>query len=166
MDLFEDCININAVNCYCQNPGSYEVSCCRKEVLRLIEKYQPKVVFLFGLEAVTSVIGTRWKRDLGGIMKWRGWTIPDQDLKCWICPTLHPKEIQDSELHYHTVFNRDLQNALEKLEEKFPRHKSPNITILDEDLTPLQGITSGLVAFDYETTGLKPHAPGHRIIVS
>jgi hypothetical protein len=42
-------------------------------------------------------------------------------------------------------------------------YKEPVIEII-QDLSVLNSITSGRVAFDFETDGLKPHAIGHRII--
>ena len=43
------------------------------------------------------------------------------------------------------------------------KYVEPEIEII-EDLSILNKITPYEIAFDYETTGLKPHAPGHRIV--
>ena len=54
IDLFEDCLNINAVNCRPMNdkeenraPTNYEMDCCRGMILQTICDRQPKVVVLF-----------------------------------------------------------------------------------------------------------------------
>ena len=65
----------------------------KKLALKIIEKYKPKVIILLGGSSLLSMIGYRWKKDLGGITKWRGWTIPDRDFKAWICPTFHPSYV-------------------------------------------------------------------------
>ena len=171
IDLFEDCLNLNSVNC---NPGKeknktktpteHEINCCRKRVLRIIKEYQPKLIMLFGIDPVKSIIGYRWKKDLGGIFKWHGWTIPDKDFKCWICPTFHPGFVQAAETEVETVWERDLKRALNKAEEPLPKYPKPEMEFI-EDLSVLNGIPNGaMVAIDYETTGLKPHAKGHRIV--
>lgn len=172
VDLFEDCLNINAVHCRPTDengnnraPTNYEIECCRRTTLKVIRDYKPKVIVLLGNSAVYSLIGHRWKRDLGGITKWRGFTIPDQDFQAWICPTFHPSFIERSEDGgaEETVWLQDLRQAFEKLQvSSFPVHKEPDVRIID-DLSVLSKI-KGNVAFDYETTGLKPHASGHRIV--
>lgn len=169
IDLFEDCININAVNCRPMSKGNnrtptnYEIDCCRKSLLKAIDEYQPKVIVLLGGPALHSIIGHRWKKSLEGISKWRGWCIPDKDFKAWICPVFHPSYISRSEDVVEIIWKQDLEEAIKKVDEPLPRYRKPNIEII-EDLSVLSTIKSDLVAFDYETTGIKPNAPGHRIV--
>lgn len=181
IDLFEDCININALRCRPSTrganraPTAKEINCCRQYVIKNIIKYQPKVIILLGNVAITSVIGERWKRDLGTITKWRGWTIPDQDYKAWICPTFHPSYVERSKderrLDINTIWTNDLRQAFTILKNPFPPYEEPTIDVVD-DLSVLRNSKLGTqsmmvmphVAIDYETTGLKPHAAGHRIV--
>ena len=145
-------------------PTNLEVDCCRKSILQIIDDCQPKVIVLFGGSALYSALGKRWKRDLGGISKWRGFTIPDRDFKAWVCPTFHPSYVERSDGgEVETIWAQDLEQAIKKVKEPLPLFKKPRITVLT-DLTPLKDIKCSLVAFDYETTGIKPHAPGHRIV--
>ena len=167
IDLFDDCLNINAVNCRPPNnssPDSFQIGCCRKRILNTIEQYKPKLIMLFGNAAVSSVIGHRWRKELGGIMKWRGWTIPDQDFKAWICPTFHPSYVERTNAQeVDVIWENDIKQAFELLDVQFPVHKDPDIEIID-DLKVLNDIKDTTIAFDYETTGRKPHATGHRIV--
>jgi DNA polymerase len=172
IDLFEDCLNINAVNCRPTDTGGnnraptpHELSCCRNVIVsKVIREYQPNLIVLFGGSAVYSLIGHRWKKELGGISKWRGWTIPDQDYRAWICPVFHPSFVERSDDEVtQVIWEQDLQNALSKVKETLPRYKEPKIEIID-NLDILNDITVDMVAFDFETTGLKPHASGHRIV--
>ena len=167
VDLFEDCLNINAVNCRPmknKTPSNSEIDCCRKTILQVIEDCQPKVIVVLGGSALYSLLGKRWKRDLGGISKWRGFCIPDRDFKAWVCPTFHPSYVERSDgAEVETVWTQDLERTLKKVNEPQPLFKKPRITVLT-DLTPLKDIKCNLAAFDYETTGIKPHAPGHRIV--
>jgi uracil-DNA glycosylase len=171
IDLFDDCLSINAVNCRPVDkngnnraPTNYEMDCCRRHVLQTIEQYKPKLIIPLGTAAVYSLIGHRWKKDLGTISKWRGWTIPDQDFQTWICPTFHPSYVERSDNGPElTVWVLDLKRAFEMLSQPFLKHVEPRIDII-EDLYILTNITNPEIAFDYETTGLKPHAEGHRIV--
>jgi hypothetical protein len=122
------------------------------------------VIVLLGNAAVYSLVGHRWHKDLGGITKWRGWTIPDQDFQTWICPTFHPSFVERSEAtDVSIIWEEDLEQAIACAIIDYPLYVTPEIEIIT-DLAPLNDITSGEVAFDYETTGLKPHASGHRIV--
>jgi len=191
IDLFEDCININAVNCRPidevgknAKPTSHQIDCCRDMmVLKAIKQYKPKVIILLGESAVTSIIGYRWKKNLGGnengtskksgiISKWRGWAIPDQDFQTWICPTFHPSYvIREDKPEIDTIWKLDLEQAFEYVKKPFPVWKEPNIeTITDLSIfdNPKFGRSKYFVmnqaVLDFETTGLKPHAKGHEII--
>ena len=169
IDLFEDCLNANAVNCRPINkeenrpPTNYEVDCCRKNVLKVIDEHQPKVIVILGGSALHSILGHRWKKDLGGISKWRGFAIPDKDLKAWVCPTFHPSYVSREEGAVEVIWMQDLEQAIKKVDEPLPRYRKPKIEII-EDLSILSTIKTSQVAIDYETTGLKPHAVGHRIV--
>jgi uracil-DNA glycosylase family 4 len=183
IDLFEDCLNINAVLCRPTDkegnnraPTNFEAECCRRSVLKVINEYKPKVIVLFGNVAIFSLIGHRWKKDLGGITKWRGWTIPDQDFKTWICPTFHPSYIErantnpykrDEDQHSveETIWIQDLEQAIAIRKKPFPFYVEPKIEIIRDLSILTQKIKAGArIAFDYETTGLKPQGFGHRIV--
>lgn len=182
VNLFEDCLSVNAVNCRPigpkgnRAPNSFEISCCREQVVSpTVESQQPHVIMLFGASAVESIIGQSWRRDLGPISKWRGWTIPDQSLKAWVCPTFHPSYI-DREEHRDevlTVWRRDLERALSTVDREVPSYsdRPDSVVILegDDEIVPvleriIRGEEGTLCAFDYETTGLKPQAEGHGIV--
>ena len=97
IDLFDDCISLNAINCRPpdnRNPSPNELNCCREvKVIKAITDFNPEKIILLGTSALTSFLGHRWKKSLGGITKWRGWNIPDQQYKAWVCPTFHPSYV-------------------------------------------------------------------------
>lgn len=168
IDLFKDCININALRCHphtelTTSKKTSAINSCRKYVLEAIEKYKPHVIVLFGDLAVKSVIGHRWKKDLGTIAKWRGFLIPDQDFKSWICPTISPTFVSESELEVEVIFSQDIKRIAGIVREPVPIYKEPEIHYID-DLSILNEIKHGTISFDYETTGIKPHAEGHQIV--
>lgn len=166
IDLFEDCLNITANKCapHKQTITPYQMTCCRKYVLEIIKTYNPAVVVLFGQNAIFSVIGTYWKKDLGALAKWRGWMIPDQTFETWICPTFHPDEVDvENNKDILTVWENDIKQAVGLINTPFRKYIVPNIDII-EDLSVLNEIEKGAIAIDYETTALKPHAEGQRIV--
>ncbi len=168
IDLFKDCLSINALDCRTNKaPKNHEIDCCRKFTLSVIKQYKPKVIIVLGTAALYSLIGHRWKKNFGSINKWRGWTIPDQDLKVWICPIFHPSYILHAQdrTEFRTVWIQDLKKAIKYRNKKFLKHKEPKIKILKEnELKVLSTIKKGIAVFDYETTGLKPHAKEHKIV--
>lgn len=183
VDLFEDCLNINAVNCRATEEGGsnraptgYEISCCgRIKVFPAIEEHNPNVIILLGHAAVQSVIGPRWKKDLGKISKWRGWIIPDRELNAWVCPVFHPSYVQRSEQDgkrvVKNIWLRDLQRALGMAHVPLPVHlNEKEQVVIVEDSKELTKVLTELrdgptpLALDFETTGLKPHAEGHKIV--
>ena len=172
IDVFEDCLNINAVNCRPMDtagdnrePTPHEIACCRSRVWQIIEEKKPKIIIALGSMGITSLLGHRWKKNLGGITKWRGWRIPDRDMKGWLCPTFHPSYINRLQTdEANTIWQQDLSAAFSMLKKPYPIQEDDTkcVHILDspEDLPPFPDV----VAFDYETTGLKPQAKGHRIV--
>jgi uracil-DNA glycosylase family 4 len=167
INLFEDCLSINAVNCRPPKdrlPADNEIICCRNvHVFQVIEEYKPHVILLLGGSALFSFLGHRWKRKLGSIDKWRGWTIPDRDYKAWVCPTFHPLYVANmGRKEVDVIWKEDIRNALKKVREQLPAFFAPKIHYI-KDLSPLNDIR-GLSAFDYETTGLKPYSQKQKVI--
>jgi len=176
INLERDCVKIDAISCYPGNADitSYQVELCRPNVFNVIDKMKPSLIIALGGTAVESLIGHRFKKNIDGITKWRGWSIPDRDLNCWVCPTFHPTYVMqqvERNPSYETVFNRDIKNALCNLGKKLPYYEREQdcIEIISgrrvyDYLKKLNACQLCEFAFDYETTGLKPHAPGHEII--
>jgi DNA polymerase len=167
IDIFDDCVNVNSVNCRPKNnktPTDIQIACCREVMVEdMIKEYNPDLIMLFGTSAVKSFMKHRWRKNLQGINRWRGWTIPDQDYRAWVCPVFHPSFVVRSEEHVAKLWNKDIRRGLEMLDKRFPVFKKPNIEVIT-DLSRLQEINSDITAFDYETTGKKPQADGHRIV--
>lgn len=175
IDLFRDCLNVNAVQCHPYNhktgkariPTSFEIQCCRVRLLRIIKEHKPKLIILFGKIAVDSVIGFRWVDGVGKMERWRGWVIPDQHYKAWVAPVFDPSYLSSAkeEKAVELIWRQDLKRAIEHLDLPFRKWKEPKITYLTKSLKPLNKISNlSTCAFDYETTGLKPHGKGHRIV--
>ncbi len=173
IDIDHDCWTTYAVRCYSSSASTY-VKQCSTHITSLIKEKKPKLILLVGTIAVQAVIGDRWKKDLGTITKWRGWQIPDQELNCWICPVMNPREIirNKSSQEYLTILHDDLRKAIALLspQQEFPKPKCNIVTIEDDAEKQIQFLKwlynkGKEFSFDYETTGLKPHADGHEIAI-
>lgn len=171
IDILKDCVLINAVNCAPpkeREPTGKEIGHCRDVmVLKAIEEHQPKLIFLLGSSAVTSFIGHRWTKDkMGSFDRWRGWTIPDQEFKSWVVPIYSPSYVLANPYdEVFAIWRSDITKGLFTSASIFPISTTPKINTLT-DLEKLKELLPehSLVAFDYETTGLKPQAKGHKIV--
>jgi len=168
IDLFDDCYSINAVNCRSKTkPTPKQINCCRQKIIDAIHEYQPDIIILLGPIAVNCVIGGRWKKDLGGIDKWRGWTIPDREFGAWICPTFSPRYIlYKQSQEYYTVWQQDFERIFAKINTPIPsfEEETEQVQIRDsiKDIYPIFKDAKS-IAFDIEATGLKPYEKGHEI---
>jgi uracil-DNA glycosylase family 4 len=172
IDLFEDCLNINACNCRPLDkdgnnraPTDKEIGACRSKVMRLIDDHKPCVIIVLGQAALASIIGARWTKDLDTISKWRGWTIPDRGLNAWLCPTFHPSYIERGEQELETIWMQDLEQAFAKVDDPLPEWTDEAKQVEIVDNTDFLGDLKGPVAFDFETTGLKPHDVQHHSVI-
>ena len=180
-DLDGDARKTSAINCRPPDarknatPTPKEIDCCRPILEEELKRNPPDVIIPLGAAAMQALIGTRWKKALGGIGKWRGFQIPDRHLKAWICPTLDPSFVEwKSSEAPSLVFRNDLTAALalegpppdsliaEKLEDSVQVIVDPEK--VRKFLRWILRTAPARIAFDYETTGLKPYAEGHRIV--
>jgi hypothetical protein len=135
------------------------------------------------MSAVTSVIGHRWPDKIGGIEKWRGWVIPDQDFKTYLCPTFDPAFVANAEQEVVTIWEGDFAKIFEEAERLFPPYaQDGGVGIFDgvsasdkvyDWLSAVQNVSQERsisdpfwLSLDIETTGLKPHnQDAHHIVV-
>ena len=174
----EDATKTNAI--ICRPPENkiqnIHLNSCRPNLIKTIRDIDPTVIVLMGSSPLESIVPLEWGGALGGIAKWEGWTIPSPMFNAWICPTYHPSYLSrmGNDKVLMKIFKRQLKRAYE-----LERQGKPNPTTLDEWEKQVEVITSpsqarsrlrdlvkkkGRLAFDYETTGLKPEREGHRIV--
>jgi uracil-DNA glycosylase family 4 len=185
IDLFKDCISLNAVFCRPVDksgndrpPTEHEMACCRQKVLSAIRQYAPKVIILHGGAPLSSLItGYRWHGNPTGIMAWQGWSIPDRELNAWVCPTFHPsfvewhKEEEKGQSEVERIWTQDLKQAFSLVDEPFPDLKKEQDCVIisydvEDVLTKILRQKPSLLAFDIETTGIKPYNKENHVIVS
>ena len=171
-----DIVKLNAVSCRPpknRTPDGKEIEQCRGRVWAAIEKHKPKVIITFGMVPIQSLVEHRWFDDadgLGGMMRWRGWAIPDRSLGCWVCPITHPAYVLRMGGIYDLVFEQDMERAVSLLEVPVPTfmNEQKNVRVFEnpKDVIPTLEFlleTKPTLAFDYETSGLKPYNRAHDI---
>ena len=183
IDMEKDCRKIAAVSCHTPKgraPTSNEIAMCRPTLWKEIKSYKPETIILLGNAAIDSFLGERWKSATGGINKWRGWVIPDRETKAWVAPMFHPSYVISStegvgkRTHnpvVEVIFDQDLERVITTSSKSFPTFSEeknivqitsdPNVIIFELDRINENKLP---FAFDFETTGLKPQAEGHRIV--
>ncbi len=152
-----------------------KVNCCRPLAWSFIDKVKPKIIIPMGAAAITMLFAHRLSLRAGkdgqfNSYKWRGWCIPDQELQAWVCPTMHPDEATNDKAlaRAQKTLEDDLLRAVGYLERPVPNHSVEVKVLTDETQVKhfLQGLLHDpprIMAFDTETTGLKPHREGHKI---
>lgn len=175
IDLARDCITLFAVACYSNKkvtPLPAHIEACRSRLFAEIKQYPAKLIFLYGDVSCRSVIGANWHKEYGSSTKWYGWIIPDQELNAWVIPLDIPESRGISE-EYKTIWDMYWEAGFSKLYEPMT-YVEPSVTLLTEekDICKMLRRTNNLskiepfqMAFDYETTGLKPHKTDvHKIV--
>ena len=147
---------------------------CRPAFQKTLRDRHYSVVITLGEWALRQVVPDAWARYGGPINRWRGWVIPLLDHGAWLCPTYHPFYINRSGGNpiLERTFQSDLAAAINL------QWRPPQGFVTLSDLTSRVQIEtdgavnrlhdlatkSGILAFDYETTGLKPDNSEHHIV--
>lgn len=174
ISLHKDCWKIAAVNCNTPRnrvPTHKEIKCCYPMVQQTILKLKPTAIILLGNIAVTSLFGDDFSNRT--ILRWRAHQIPDEKFKCFILPLFAPYQLikQAKDKNLQSTFRRDLKRVNVCLKKSFeePVNYEQYVTIL-QDFKRVKTLLKRIlkrkqtISFDYETTGLKPHRNGHKIV--
>jgi len=176
VDLDEDCWKTNAIICRPpknKTPSITQINACRPNLIRTIEELQPEKIILLGKIALQSYLSGRFSVE-AGIASWVGWKIPDALHNCWVFPTYHPAYLLRNEGDdvLYKQFSCHIQQAVQhadKLPAYIDKWEVEQITTVSEATRALEQIMKDNVspiAIDYETTGPKPQAPGHKILTA
>ncbi len=178
-DLDEDFWKTNAV--ICRPPGNKtpkrrNLVQCKPNYLKVIEEVKPKQIWLMGGSAIESFFMDKFTDEEGTVLtptRWRGLCIPFHEMKAWVLPMFHPSYAarNDWDNLTRSQFRRDLQHAISCIGKPFPEKEDlyKMIVIMKDynqvikELTFLINNPPEFLAFDYETTGLKPFNEGHAI---
>lgn len=171
----------NVVN---RKPTNHEIDYCRPNLAKTLAELQPDIIVPMGDVALRSLIPLAWKEgEVEDVGTWVGWQIPCHKLNAWICPTYHPSFLireDEEERRVNPVAEMLVTKHLrvvERLKGKpFPNgppdYQSRVKITQDSDFAAEVAtymIESALIedtalAFDYETTMLKPDSKDAAIL--
>jgi DNA polymerase-1 len=173
VDLENDCWFVHATQCKPNSggPSTTMINHCRQVLHKEIKKLKPRVVITLGQDALKVLIGdkTSGRANFTPFSKWVGWVIPDQDLETFVCPLNSPRYVL-SEYKNPVIerkFVEGLDNAVKDRSFYKTNYQSEVFVTLDEqEAIKWMGnlLKKDTLAFDYETTGLKPQRAEQRIL--
>lgn len=177
IDIYNDCYRTNVINCLplsdkglVRKPTDKELKLCKPSYEAVIKRLKPEKIILLGIKESISSFYKERQSNMSAT-KCRGMRFLDSKFNCFVYPIQHPKivEYKDTALD-HMVFQQDIINAIEDKTEYIPyainESKIHILTNAQDTVTALRLIlsTAHLIAFDYETTGLKPYLLGHKLL--
>lgn len=179
INLEKDCYRTTAIGCHTTKEiKDKEIQFCRKRINEMIDTISPKLIILLGSAALKSIIGVEWKKDIGTITRWRGFCIPSRFRKCWISLSFAPSYVLKSKKEpvVDLIFRNDIKQAIDCLGKPLPytRNERDFVKIIFKENELVEYFKNlyatcldkedEFVSFDYESTGVKPHAKGHEIL--
>lgn len=172
--LQKDCWRINAVRCKSQSPikppTHAQIKACHPYLKKLILKLKPKLILAMGDVAITSLFGDDYSNRTSS--RWRRYCVPDEKFECNIVPLFSNNYVErfKKDKNLASVFNRDLKYALSRLKDtEFERKDFEKYVTPLKDFSRVKKLLNRIlqrkskIAYDYETTGLKPFKVGHKI---
>jgi len=171
--LNSDCWKTAVIRCIPENnkPSQAQIKHCYPEIEKIIKQLKPKLILLFGSLAVTSLFGEDYSNRK--IERWRRYCIPDERFNCNIIPLYNPTDLikNEKDKNLQKLFDRDLKYAVRCLNRKVIERKEyesyvTTLTDFKRVKTLLKRIIKRkiTIAYDYETTGLKPFKKGHKVV--
>ena len=166
LDLREDCWIDNSLCCRPpsnRTPKDSELKYCTTNTDKTIEKLKPDFIWLLGGCAVKQFYQGRFSDK--SITRWRHLCIPDKATNAWVMPLYHPSYIlrNRGDSNLTTTWDRDLKWAVSCLNRKSPifENYEDQVEIVLDYKTALKRLREifskkPIIAFDYETTNLKP----------
>jgi uracil-DNA glycosylase family 4 len=156
-----------------RNPTAQEVAYCRPNLTKTIEQLQPEIIIPLGKPAVQSIMPLIWKDgEVDDIGTWVRWQIPSVKLNSWVCPTYHPSYLlHEKNAAAELWVTKHLRAAFSLSGRPWPTPPSWEDQI-DVEMNVAAGAakirklmaTGKPLAFDYETTCLKPDGPHAEIL--
>ena len=166
----DECTVVSALECAPQegeSAGSMNYAACRRFLVRKVAQANPGAIILFGMGAVTGLLGDRMTGRLKGLSidDWAGVQAPDQELKAWVCPTWSVNDF--TRMGSDEVIQRQILDQIADVSNLATvdvpmyawRERVVPITTPDEAVAVMASLRlkRSTIAYDYETTGLKPH---------
>jgi len=150
---------------------------CRPKLHGDIVALRPRIIVPMGVATITALLGDRLTGRLNNVKPsaFLGLQIPDQELQAWVCPiesmryllkNKSPTDLMDQLAEaVQGIASKVSVEVPDKPQENMRKIRDPKDATAFIDLLHRQAASAGFeVGFDYETTGIKPHAQGHKIV--
>lgn len=178
LDLDKDFWKQNSVRCRPtdgsgnnRTPTKEEIQCCEQLWRKDIATLKPKYIFLLGAKAIEAFFQYRShpiSSDLS-MGRWASQCIPDSVTGAWVICLYHPSfAVRNPD--FENKFDIDLEWGLRQLERKPPEFPDWTKNVLPVTKFELvMGLLEDIletdtpIVIDYETSGIRPYAPGHHI---
>lgn len=182
INLLADCWITPAVLCpFEDEPTKVQVEACRPNILEIIREKKPALIIMLGSYALSSIVGVSNPKIVHssgkGFPLLCGKIFKDQFFpNTWLAVTLSPDYVNRTKFDpvVPAVWRLDFEQFITHLNEEDPSTRTQQddhkaCVLLNDPVKALNALTrvqeeKPLLAFDYETTGLKPHASGHRVV--
>lgn len=170
--LERDCIITFAARCTGDPPTADEVRHCSPLFFQLLEREKPDLTLFFGAAGAQLAALRRWRETPESTGKWRGIPLRLSSGRGMVLDS--PDDLNDQSPRYaeaaKRTWRRDLQRAVRLLDTPLPEYAplDDSIRLLSSEegaqhMRCLLKETPPLVAFDYETSGIKPEEEAHFI---
>lgn len=171
-----DCCFVRAVRCCTESPTDKEIISCSEHLYSLVSKGSFSNVLLIGKQAVTAFFSYQ-DNDFATYARLRGMTVPD--LKYGVYVSVINEPIEDSNSRYgqdiigNTLFLNDVAAFIpfhkKRIPGRYKKHRDfifpcTSAEAVKEMDKVLRGKYRDFIAFDFETTGLRPYNKGHQIV--
>lgn len=171
----------HSIRCHSTDQKGIEkaVEHCRQYIFDDIKATSPKVIFAVGGEAMKVLFGEVYSGAVGlsDIETLQGNVIPHRELKAWVVPIFTPQYVAEKQEKWQpqarTLWEQDIARGLDYIDVNIHpviQDYSSKLKILT-DMKEIEWVLyrwtldkPKVVAFDYETTGIKPYREGHEII--
>lgn len=174
VDLRQDCWATSSLIC---SPGDRKlpakaVAACRANLLNTVDLLKPEVIILLGGMAMQSLLPALTDEQVGEEVRWAGYRIPSTRLNAWVCPTFHPHSLKEYKSPVADQMFQDHIAAAVALKGTRPHAEEPDYAgmlrcVTDTDVAAdvvKKTFRGNRIAFDFETTCLKPESPHARIV--
>lgn len=169
--ISRDCWVSSAIQCYAKEPDIHHVECCRPLLYRTLAVLKPRLIIGFGDLTANALLKDILETNETYLDRTHGFPINLRKFGCDAMFTYNPEQITSRGVKAH-IIERDIMRAIQGLAKPYKVWKDET-TCVDclNEAEALERLTISInnpeeryEAFDYETTGLKPHNAAHRVI--
>jgi len=175
-DMRGDCWLTNSIICRPPDnatPTEKQIKYCQPNLINTIKELEPEIIIPMGASAVKSIMSWLWGNvSIKEIGRWVGWNIPSQKINAWVCPVWHPSYVvRERSKLTDNIWKHHLQTALSHTGrpwDKIPNYEGEieKVKSSKQAARMIKEVNrrGGKIAFDYETTCLKPDSDFARIV--